>query len=153
MTILTIIQQGQIFIIPLTILVITQIFKVALEYYHEKKFRFSYFGHYGGMPSAHTALFVSLATIILINYGWQSPLFAFALIICLVMVRDALGIRHHLGNHGLILKQLIQDLYERKHTKIKHDKIVTVLGHTPPQVIAGAILGFSLTIIFFALIS
>lgn len=153
MKILEIIQQGQTFILPLIILAITQIIKVCLEYYKKRKFKISYLAHYGGMPSAHTALFVSLATIIFLEYGWQSPLFAVALIICIIMIRDALGIRHHLGNHGLILKQLIQELYERKHTKIKHDKIVTILGHTPLQALVGAILGFSLTVIFFALIS
>jgi len=153
MNILKIIQQGQIFLIPLFITLITQIIKVSLDFYKKKEFKISYFVHYGGMPSAHTALFISLATIILLNYGWQSPLFAMAFILCLIMIRDALGIRHHLGNHGLILKQLIQELYERKHTKIKHDKIVTVLGHTPWQVFVGAILGFSLTVIFFSLIN
>lgn len=142
-------QKGQLFLIPLSVLIITQTTKVLLELKQHQKLKIAHLGHYGGMPSAHTALFVSLSTIMLINFGWFSPYFAIAIIICVIMVRDALGIRHHLGNHGLILKSLIKDLYQRKHTTIKHDEIVTRLGHTPWQVTVGALYGFLLTIIFY----
>lgn len=146
---INIIYQGQLFIIPLLVLIITQIIKVLLEVSRRKKITFSYLGHYGGMPSSHTALFVSLSTITFLKYGYSSPFFAIAIIICIIMIRDALGMRRHLGNHGLILKSLIKDLTERKHTIIPHEKIVTRLGHTPLQVIVGALLGFTLTTIFY----
>lgn len=144
-----IIYQGQLFIIPVSIVIITQVIKVLLEAGKKKKITFAYLGHYGGMPSSHTALFVSLSTITLLKYGFASPIFALAIIVCIIMVRDALGIRRHLGNHGMILKTLIKDLTERKHTIVPHEKIVTKLGHTPMQVIVGATLGFLLTILFY----
>ncbi|MFH0818564.1 MAG: divergent PAP2 family protein [Patescibacteria group bacterium] len=146
-------KNGQLFIIPISVLIITQITKVLLESKHKKKIKLSYFGHYGGMPSSHTALFISLTTIIFYNLGWKSPIFALSLIICAIMMRDALGIRHHLGNHGLILKQLIKEHEESDHTHIKHDQIVTRLGHTPMQVFLGAIFGFLLTTLFYLLIN
>lgn len=121
---------------------------MLLELPQRKKVKLSYLGHYGGMPSSHTALFVSLSTITFINYGWNSPFFAISIVICMIMIRDALGLRHHLGNHGLILQQLIKEHEEDGHTKIKHDKIVTRLGHTPLQVLVGALMGFGLTLIF-----
>ena len=150
---LSFIKEGQLFLIPAAILIITQVTKVLLELPNRKNFKVSYFAHYGGMPSSHTALFVSLSTIMLLNYGWHSPYFAIAIIVCMIMVRDALGIRNHLCNHGLILKQLIHDLTQRKHTVVKHDKIITNLGHSPWQVFVGAVFGFVFTAIFYFLLN
>lgn len=150
---LNFIKEGQAFIIPALVLIITQIIKVALEWPKNKKIVFSDFSRYGGMPSSHTALFVSLSTIIFLVSGWHTPVFAVSVIICIIMVRDALGIRHHLGNHGLILKQLIEEQAEFHNCRIKHEKIATKLGHTPLQVIVGGLVGFYLTILFYLILN
>jgi len=135
------------------VLIITQIVKVALEWPKTKSIRFSDFSQYGGMPSSHTALFVSLGTIIFLTAGWHSPVFAVSVIICIIMVRDALGIRHHLGNHGKILKQVIEEQAKFHNCRIKHEKLVTRLGHTPLQVMVGALVGFFLTVLFYLILN
>lgn len=117
-------KNYQQFIIPFCIVIITQFTKVILETLKNGHFKTSYLGSYGGMPSAHTALFISLSTIILYINGWSSPIFAVTLIISFIMIRDALGFRRKLG-----------------------------LGHTPLQVLVGAIIGFLLTSIFYLLIN
>ncbi len=143
-----ILQTGQIIIIPLTALIITQLIKVAIDLERKKfkKFKLQYLNYYGGMPSAHSALFAALATTSLLVYNWYSFQFAVSLILYLVIVRDAMGIRWHLGNHGFILKQLIHE-HVKDHDVIKHGKIVTRLGHKPIEVFVGTMCGIIFSII------
>lgn len=103
------------------------------------------------MPSAHSALFGSLVTIAYLLYGWASFEFAVSFILYIVVVRDAVGIRWHLGNHGMILKQLIHEHVKDKE-KIEHKKIVTRLGHRPIEVIIGTILGIIIAFLLHLLI-
>ena len=96
---------------------------------------------YGGMPSAHSALFASLATVAAANYSLVSFEFAISFVVYLVMVRDAAGIRQHLGHHGQMLKDLLLEHQKDHHHNIPHDQIVTRLGHTPLQVAVGSACG------------
>lgn len=104
---------------------------------------------YGGMPSSHSALFASLALMAGLVYGLASFEFTVAIILYLVIVRDAAGIRQHLGRHGQMLKDLlIEHKKDHQHT-IPHEKIVTRLGHTPLQIAVGTICGLVITLIFY----
>lgn len=136
------IQSGQVLIIPLSALIITQLIKVVIDLIRKRslKFKLQYLNYYGGMPSAHSALFSSLITISCLVYGWTSFEFAISVIMYLVVVRDAVGIRWHLGNHGKILKQLIHE-HVKDNEPIKHEKIVTRLGHTPLEATVGTVCG------------
>ena len=71
----------------------------------------------------------------------------------LVVVRDAVGIRQHLGQHGAILKQLIQehdhDHAQADHSTIQHGQIVTRLGHTPLQATVGTLCGIIITAVLY----
>ncbi len=136
------IKSGQILFIPLSALLITQLVKVGIDLVRKRslKFKLQYLNYYGGMPSAHSALFSSLITVSYLVYGWHSFEFAISVIMYLVVVRDAVGIRWHLGNHGKILKQLIHE-HVKDNEPIKHEKIVTRLGHTPLEATVGTICG------------
>jgi len=69
---------------------------------------------YSGMPSGHSAMVTALASIIGLKEGWSSPLFAVSVILAVIVIRDALGIRRYLGKHGKILNILIKDLGDDK---------------------------------------
>jgi acid phosphatase family membrane protein YuiD len=142
---------GQLFIIPLAALVITQLLKVVIDIYKKPNngLKAEYFINYGGMPSSHSALFVSLAIITLLHFGWTSFEFVVSFILYITVLRDAVGIRWHLGEHGKILKQLIKEEYKEHHATIQHDHIVTRLGHTPKEATAGTILGIIITVILY----
>lgn len=107
---------------------------------------------YSGMPSGHSAIVVSLATIIFLQEGINSPIFAIAAIIAILTIRDALGIRRYLGQHGRILNILIKDLDDDHVLDANYPHLLERIGHTPAQVLAGSLLGFIVSITGFYLI-
>lgn len=104
------------------------------------------------MPSSHTAFFVSATLIIGLVEGFDSAVFALSLFVALVFVRDAVGIRRALGNHGKVLNYLLQKEHPdaRKHLP---QHLEERLGHTEGQVIAGAVLSVLVTVLFFVLLN
>ena len=93
----------------------------------------------GGMPSGHTASFVSLDTALALLYGFDTPVFAVAVCVTMIFIYDAVNVRYAVGEHG----KLLNEIAESDHNpKTKPQKIVE--GHTIPQVIVGAILGMLL---------
>lgn len=95
----------------------------------------------GGMPSSHSALVTSACTAIGFKNGVNSDLFMLSLILCMVVVRDAVGVRRSSGIQAHKLNQLGTEL-EEKGVIEKYEKTKEVNGHTPMQVIFGCILGF-----------
>ncbi len=102
---------------------------------------------YSGMPSGHSAIIISLATIIGLEEGFDSPLFAMSAILALIVIRDALGIRRYLGQHSKFLNILIKDLKDDKVLDEKYPKLLEKIGHTPIQVLAGSLIGFFVSLI------
>jgi acid phosphatase family membrane protein YuiD len=107
---------------------------------------------YSGMPSGHSAMIVSLATIIGLEEGYNSPLFAISIILAIIVIRDALGIRRYLGQHGKVLNILLKDLENDQVLEYKYPHLLERIGHTPLQVIAGSLLGFTISVIGFYLL-
>ena len=93
----------------------------------------------GGMPSGHTASFVSLDTTLALLYGFDTPVFAVAVCATMIFVYDAVNVRYAVGEHGKLLNEIAES---DKNPRTKPQKIVE--GHTIPQVIVGAILGAAL---------
>lgn len=104
---------------------------------------------YAGMPSSHAAFVVSLAAIIGFTQGFSSPLFAACFIFGLLIIRDALGVRRYLGQHGEIINVLIKDLAEDKMLDQAYPKLLEKIGHTPAQIIIGSAIGLLVSIISF----
>lgn len=102
---------------------------------------------YSGMPSAHSAIVVSLATIIGLEEGLSSPSFALSIIFALIVIRDALGLRQYLGQHGRVLNILVKDLKNDKVLDQSYPRLLEKIGHTPAQVLVGSALGFLVSLI------
>ena len=113
------------------------------------KLNWKSFFAYSGMPSSHSALVVSLATIAGLEFGISSPVFAISLIVAFITIRDALGIRRYLGQHGKTLNILVKDL--RGDLDEDYPRLLEKIGHTPSQVLAGSIIGFLVSVIGFYL--
>lgn len=94
----------------------------------------------GGMPSAHTAFVTALTTTIGFKEGFDSPLFALAVVFSLVVMYDATGIRQAAGKQAAILNHLLDDLYH--DVPLKPQYLKELLGHTPVQVFFGVVIGF-----------
>lgn len=92
----------------------------------------------GGMPSAHSATVVSIATSCGIVSGFSSPTFALALILAVVVIHDAMGVRLEAEKHAKILNQYMEKEnipYPEGHP------LKECIGHTLPQIVFGCIIG------------
>lgn len=85
--------------------------------------------------------------------GVSSFAFAVSVILYLTVVRDAVGIRQHLGSHSAILKRLIEEHHKDHAHNIPHEKIVTRLGHTPLQATVGTLCGVVITLCLYAILN
>ncbi|MCK5211182.1 divergent PAP2 family protein [Candidatus Parcubacteria bacterium] len=135
----------QILLFPLVSGLIAQIIKFSIRS-NKQKFALKNLMAYSGMPSGHSAMIVSLAAIIGLEEGLHSPLFALCVILAIIVIRDALGIRRYLGQHGRTLNALVKDLKEDKYLDDQYPHLLERIGHTPLQVIAGATLGLAISI-------
>lgn len=116
-----------------------QIFKVITDLIKTKKFNFKRIMGAGGMPSSHSAVVTSLATLIGKYEGFETPIFGISVIFAFIVMYDAAGVRRAAGKQAKILNKLVET---PGLTGIQvSEKLVEVLGHTPMQVIVGAIVG------------
>ncbi len=134
----------RLFIIPLLVMVIVQGIKLLLEA-ARGNFSWEHLNNYGGMPSAHSALASSLATILFIDRGWDDAALAVGIILFFIVVRDATGFRRQLGLHAKLINMVVKDLDQTK--EYKYPVLNERLGHTPWQVIVGSLAGIALTYI------
>lgn len=135
-----------ILLVPLAAGLIAQTAKFFIKSNHTK-FKFKNITSYSGMPSGHSAMVISLATIIGLVEGLDSPMFAVSLVLAMIVIRDALGIRRYLGQHGKVLNVLVKDLRDDKVLDESYPHLLEQVGHTPFQVIVGSLIGFSVAII------
>jgi len=133
-------------ILPLLSGLIAQVSKAFIRSNHQK-LGFKNIVAYSGMPSGHSALVVSLATIIGLREGLESPLFAVSLIFAIIVIRDAVGLRRYLGQHGKTLNVLVKDLKEDEMLDKTYPRLLEQIGHTPKQVLVGSLIGFVLSLI------
>lgn len=96
---------------------------------------------YSDMPSGHTAVVISLISIIALRQGLESPLFACAFVYAMLVITDAIGLRNYLGLHGKTLNVLVDDLKEDDFLDRRYPKQLEKIGHTPLQVLIGALIG------------
>ena len=125
--------------IPLLLWFFIQLFKVIYDLITTKKFNFKRILGAGGMPSSHSAVVTSIATLIGKNEGFNTPIFALSLIFAFVVMYDAAGVRRAAGKQAQLLNKIIE--IPGLTTGQVSEKLVEVLGHTPIQVIVGAIIG------------
>jgi len=96
----------------------------------------------GGLPSAHSALVTGLTTGVGIHEGFQTTAFAISMVFSLIVMYDALSLRREAGKHADILNELLL-LHTIRDAFKEREALKELLGHTPLEVLAGAILGVS----------
>ena len=116
-----------------------QLFKVIWDLVTTKKFNFKRILGAGGMPSSHSAVVVSLATLIGKEHGLDSSIFALSVIFAFIVMYDAAGVRRAAGKQAKLLNQLVETP-GLSGIQVS-EKLVEVLGHTPIQVVVGAAIG------------
>ncbi len=95
----------------------------------------------GGMPSSHSASVAALATSVGILYGWAHPYFAIAAVFASIVMYDATGIRRAAGMQAELINDLVEELGHLFDEGFQPQALKTLLGHTYPQVVVGALVG------------
>lgn len=99
----------------------------------------------GNMPSAHSATTVALATVVGLINGIDSAIFAVAALFAAVVMYDAVMVRRSVGEQGLALQKIIRSSAKGKNAPIPR----AARGHTPLEVLVGAILGAVIGLVVF----
>lgn len=119
---------------------LAQVIKVVLDAVLLRKLDLSRFVSSGGMPSSHSALVIAAATAIGKLYGIQSPDFALSVIVSAVVMYDACNVRRSAGDTARLVNQILAHV-EKLTAEDFADDLREVMGHTPLQVLMGALLG------------
>lgn len=101
----------------------------------------------GGMPSSHSAFVVALAVGVGQSAGWDQPLTAVTIVFSMIVMYDAAGVRRAAGKQARVLNRILHDLAETR--QFKEERLKELLGHTPVEVISGAILGILVGFLMF----
>ena len=119
---------------------VAQVLKAAITSVENGRLVLSRLTGSGGMPSSHSAFVVSLAFGVGFRVGFDSAVFALAAVFALVVMYDAAGVRRETGIQAKLLNQIVTDLIGQG-TLPQQGQIKELLGHTPVEVLAGAIIG------------
>ena len=118
---------------------IAQFLKVLIDFVKNRSFDATRLIGTGGMPSSHTALVVALCGAIAAKAGYASPEFAIVSVFSAVVIYDATGIRRAAGKQAAALNKIIKEFTDGH--PIKEVYLKELLGHTPLEVIGGAVVG------------
>ena len=156
---------------------IAQVLKTLLAFFLTKEIVWERMVGAGGMPSSHSALVCSLTVALERKLGFTSPEFAIALVIAAVVMYDAMGVRRAAGEQAKVLNKIVELTYDnikemfmpekkvdiknlfirRKNMAIDPEEarkreegralLKELLGHTPLEVLAGAVLGITVAML------
>lgn len=124
---------------------IAQLLKVIFVLVGQKKIDFSRFVGAGGMPSSHSAFVVALATSVGKKVGLDSPEFAVTFAMAMIVMYDASGVRRAAGQQARILNKLVKQ-WGKHDPHFVEEKLKELLGHTPFEVLVGALLGMAIAL-------
>jgi hypothetical protein len=130
---------------------IAQIVKVPLTFIRKGRWNWALLASPGGMPSSHSALVAATAQMIGLTEGFDSPLFAVACVVAIVVIYDATGIRRQAGRHARIINKMILDM--QSGHPLKQEQLREVLGHTPLEALGGTLLGIAVAQIAWLFVS
>ncbi len=130
---------------PLLAWGIAQALKVTLVSVRQRRLNLRVLAETGGMPSSHSALVTGLTFGIGRLNGFNSAPFAIALIFSFVVMYDAAGVRRAAGRQAAVLNRLVEDLVAMRG--IQETRLRELLGHTPVEVVVGAVLGAAVGLI------
>jgi len=130
---------------PLVAWAIAQAAKVILTSWRQRRLNLRVLAETGGMPSSHAAIVMGMTTAVGKYAGVSSAPFAIALIFSFVVMYDAAGLRRAAGRQAAILNRLVEDLVHMRG--VQEQRLRELLGHTPVEVVVGALLGIGVGLI------
>tara|TARA_Y100000310_G_C20396317_1_gene675261 strand:- start:127 stop:588 length:462 start_codon:yes stop_codon:yes gene_type:complete len=137
--ILTTILVNKVFLTVIITWAIGQVIKVGLDWYHKKQITFKNFVELGGFPSTHATVVSALTAAVYLDQG-ITTLFIVTLIMSVIVMRDAVGVRLEVENHAKLLNKKFKSALNEN------------VGHSLKEVIAGVVFGIIITYVLWGLI-
>ncbi|MBE6013616.1 divergent PAP2 family protein [Anaeropeptidivorans aminofermentans] len=123
---------------------IAQLIKIMIEFKKERRLSLALMISSGGMPSSHSSFVSAMSTSVGLLEGFDSTAFAICAVISMVVMYDAAGVRRAAGKQAEIINKLVANI---ENTGIVLDKkLKELLGHSPVEVAAGAVLGIVVSV-------
>ncbi|MCI8374180.1 MAG: divergent PAP2 family protein [Lachnospiraceae bacterium] len=120
---------------------VAQVLKTLIHAWVTKSFDPERLVGSGGMPSSHASTVCAMATTAGRLHGLGSPVFAVTVILAIIVMHDAMGVRLETGKQAKLLNQIVDSFKTLEGKKLAEEKLKEFVGHTPIQVIMGALLG------------
>lgn len=133
--------NNRIFMASVSGWLVAQILKTIIHMWFNRKFVAERLVGSGGMPSSHSATVCALATAAGLEYGGGSFQFAMSAIFAIVVMYDAMGVRRETGIQAKVLNEMMELFTNMGKEMSVEDKLKEFVGHTPLQVLMGALLG------------
>ena len=124
-----------------------QALKVAFVLITNRKFDLQRFVGSGGMPSSHSSLVMTLVVMVARADGISSTTFALALAFAVIVMYDAMGVRRAAGEQAKTINMIVEE-WLPDSDMLMEDRLKELIGHTPLQVLMGAILGIAIGLVF-----
>ena len=126
--------------------VVAQALKTIIDFAFNRKLNPQRIVGSGGMPSSHSALVCAFMVATARQFGMSSFNFALAFIFAVVVMYDAMGVRRAAGEQAKVINIIVDNLVDKtpeesENLNLPEKKLQEYLGHTPTQVLAGAVLG------------
>jgi acid phosphatase family membrane protein YuiD len=131
--------QNRVLIAAVAAWVVGQFLKIPLEYILNKRLNWGIIFSAGGLPSSHSASVTAVALTIGFQEGFNSPTFALAAAIAMIVIYDAAGVRRQAGIHAERINEIMKNFIESRI--FPEEDLKEMLGHTPVEVIVGILLG------------
>jgi uncharacterized protein len=125
---------------------IAQFFKILTVAIKKKTFKWTILFATGGMPSSHSSTVVAMATSVGLIDGFGSTTYAMAVCFATVVMFDAAGLRRNASKQAMVLNRMIKELLS-PDSNVRTVKLKEFLGHTPTEVLVGALLGIAVSLV------
>ena len=121
---------------------VSQLSKAIIHLIITKRFQWDRLFGDGGMPSSHSATVTAVAVMTGLRCGWDSPIFAIAAILALIVMHDAMGVRQETGKQAKVINSMVELINSFGRGELTPEETLKeFVGHTRRQVVVGAVLG------------
>ncbi len=132
--------------LPVSVAFGVQLYKVLACWVQTGRLDWRVLAQGGGMPSSHSAMVCSLATTIGYQYGLDSGLFAVAMVLAVIVMYDARGVRQESGKQARVINQILQTFFSGH--PLTEAQLKELIGHTSMQVLVGGVVGVFYSLIY-----
>ncbi|MBP8294000.1 MAG: divergent PAP2 family protein [Caldilineaceae bacterium] len=132
--------------LPISVAFGVQLYKVLADWVQTGHLSWRILAQAGGMPSSHSAMVSSLVTVIGYQNGLDSPLFAIAAVLAVIVMYDARGVRQESGKQARVLNELLRTVFSGQ--PITDAELKELVGHTTLQVLVGGMIGILYSLVY-----